>query len=311
MADGDQPILFKTVKVQEDGHHGGAWKVAYADFVTAMMAFFLLLWLLNSTSEEQKQGISNYFKPTVGAEGGSGAGGLFGGISAAQEGFIPEPGEPQSSQRETPDSGTIDIAPEGTGAGDPVTTGAVGTVNREQEEALFNSFKRLLEQQLETLPPELRELKRSIVVEITEEGLRIQLLDNEDGESFLPGTADLTARARMALRLIAAYMDRLANPISVTGHTRLAPDAATRRTDWGLSLARANAGRRELVGNGIPARRFQTVVGKGGSELYVEGSPADPRNDRLSIVLLRQAEDRPGAGEATPPPTLAAPPILE
>ena len=307
MAKATGPVLFKTVKKAEEGHHGGAWKVAYADFVTAMMAFFLLLWLLNSTTDEQKQGISNYFRPTVGTDGGSGAGGLFGGISASVEGVIQEAGAPESSQREVPDAGQLDIAPEGTGE-DQVSSGAVGTVNREQEDALFNSYKRLLEQQLDTLPPELQDLKRSIVIEITEEGLRIEVMSDEGEPNFLPGTAELTTRTKLALRLVAAYLERLPNRISVTGHAARGDSAQISRESWGLSLARANTARRELISRGTGEQRFQTVIGKGDSEPRVTEAPADPRNDRLAMVLLRIAPGAPAPGQEALPPGVALPP---
>lgn len=306
MAKSGGPILFKTVKKAEDGHHGGAWKVAYADFVTAMMAFFLLLWLLSSTTEEQKEGISNYFRPSVGAEGGSGAGGLFGGISASVEGIIEQPGAPDSTQREIPDAGKLDSAPEGTGE-DQETTGSVGTVNREQEDALFNSYKRLLEQQLDQLPKELENLQRSIVIEITEEGLRIEILSDEGEPNFLPGSTELTERTKLALRLVAAHLERLPNRISVTGHAARSPDEVTNRAGWGLSVARANVARQELISRGTSSQRFQTIIGKGDSEPRLTDNPAAPQNDRLSIVLLRLAPDAPSAAQAGAPPSFAGP----
>ncbi len=306
MAKSGGPILFKTVKKAEDGHHGGAWKVAYADFVTAMMAFFLLLWLLSSTTDEQKEGISNYFRPSVGAEGGSGAGGLFGGISASVEGIIEQPGAPDATQRETPSTGQLDAAPEGTGK-DQQTTGSVGTVNREQEEALFNSYKRLLEQQLDQLPKELENLQRSIVIEITEEGLRIEILSDEGEPNFLPGSIELTERTKLAMRLVAAHLERLPNRISVTGHTARSPDEVTNRAGWGLSVARANVARRELITRGTAEQRFQTIIGKGDSEPRLKDNPAAPQNDRLSIVLLRLAPDAPTIGQEGEPPSIARP----
>ena len=306
MAKPSGPILFKTVKKAEDGHHGGAWKVAYADFVTAMMAFFLLLWLLNSTTEEQKEGISNYFRPTVGTDGGSGAGGLFGGISASVEGVVDSPGAPDSSQREIPDAGQLDTQPEGTGQ-DQDSTGSVGTVNREQEDALFNSYKRLLEQQLDQLPKELENLKKSVVIEITEEGLRIEIMSDDGEPNFLPGSTEMTNRTKMAMRLVAAHLERLPNKVSITGHTARSPDPVTNRQGWGLSVARANVARRELIARGTSEQRFQTIIGKGDSEPRVQDDPAAAQNDRLSIVLLRLAPGAPAPGQEREPPALAIP----
>jgi chemotaxis protein MotB len=287
MADLEQQVITKKVKVAEDGHHGGAWKVAYADFVTAMMAFFLLLWLLNATEQEVLDGLSNYFTPTTRTSSApSGSGNVFGGITPNQ----PGPTQDKVSESTTADQGTsqgdLNSTEDESGPEDEASTGSEGEVNSEDEQNRFNLAKTNLEAQLDALPPELDALKETIKVDVTDEGLRIQLVDTRDRASFEQGTAELTEHARMALRLVADVAGTMPNPVSVTGHTAEGEGGSGA---WDLSVDRANAVRRGLVRDGLPERRFETVVGKSDTEPLIPENPASPQNRRMTILLKRQA----------------------
>ena len=298
----DQEVIVKKKKVVVEGAHGGAWKVAYADFVTAMMAFFLLLWLLNATEQEVLEGISNYFTPTaITSSGSSGSGGLFGGATATNPGPVDENQETSILTEESTATGELDAPNPGEGKNQEVSTGSAGEIDFEREEQTFNTTKRLMEKSLDELPPELQDLKETIKIDVTEEGLRIQILDNRRKSGFVRGTPELTDHARQALRFATQYIERLPNQLSITGHT----DADELPSDnWRLSAQRANSARRELVAQGMPQQRFETVVGKADSELLVPDEPTAAQNRRVSIVLLRRApypNDRPA------PPSIVNP----
>ena len=291
MAKLDQQVIVKKVKVNEEGAHGGAWKVAYADFVTAMMAFFLLLWLLNASEQEVLDGLSNYFTPTTRTSSSpSGSGNVFGGATPN------DPGPTQDKQTQSPDAtdgssqGDLNSEQEESGPKDEDSTGSPGQVNADEEEKRFNQAKQYLETQIEELPPELQTLKETIKLDVTDEGLRIQLVDSRDKAGFEPGTANLTDHTKLALRLLADIAATLPNPISITGHT-----GAGEGDDggWPLSIARANSVRRGLQTNGVQEGRFDTVIGVADTDPLIPENPSSPQNRRMSIVLLRQA-DPPG-----------------
>ncbi|MBP5856800.1 OmpA family protein [Marivibrio halodurans] len=295
-----QEVIVKKKKVVIEGHHGGAWKVAYADFVTAMMAFFLLLWLLNATEQEVLDGISNYFTPTVLTQSGSsGAGGLFGGASATNPGPVEQDQETSILTEDSTATGQLNANDPGEGANDETSTGSEGEVDFEAEEKTFNTTKNLIEKSLDEMPPELQDLKESIKVDITEDGLRIQVLDNRRRSGFVRGTSELTENARQALRFVSQYIERLPNRISITGYTD-AEEAP--REAWQLSAARANSARRILRETGLPPQKFETVQGKAATELLVPEEPTSALNRRISIVMLRRAEYPDGV--ARPPSIL-------
>lgn len=286
MADLEQTVIVRKVKIQEEGAHGGAWKVAYADFVTAMMAFFLLLWLLNATEQEVLDGLSNYFTPTTfSTSTPSGSGNLFGGQTPN------DPGPTEDKRAESPDAsagsatGDINSQDNSTGRADDISTGSAGEVNAEDEAKRFNQAKENLEAQIDALPAELADLKQTFTIDITDEGLRIQLLDTRDNANFEPGTDILTEHAKLALQLLSDIAITLSNPISVTGHT--AGDELPERI-WDLSIDRANSVRRGLSALGIREDRFELVAGLGDTDPLIRENPASPRNRRMSILLLRQ-----------------------
>ena len=287
MADLEQQVIVKKVKVNMEGAHGSAGKVAYADFVTAMMAFFLLLWLLNASEQEVLDGLSNYFTPTtLTSSSPSGSGNVFGGSTPND----PGPSDSKIAQAANATGGTsqgdLNAQDQGSGAKDEESTGTVGEVNSEDEENRFNVARRNLETQINELPPELEALKDTIKIDVTDEGLRIQLIDNNNEAIFKRGTDELTDHAKLALQLVADIAINLPNPVSVTGHTGSSEGV---ENIWELSVNRANTIRRGLTRNGLPGQRFEAVVGVANTEPLIPDNVDSPQNRRMTIVLLRQA----------------------
>jgi chemotaxis protein MotB len=311
MADkSSQPIVVKKI-VQGGGHHGGAWKVAYADFVTAMMAFFLLMWLMGSTTKEQKAAISEYFnnpspeegtslKPSPSAiqgPGGSGSslldqGGI--GVLSAEEKTVSDSAEsPEEERKEEVDEQGAKAAAEKT--------------FRERVEQMLEDLKELTRKS-ETL----RQYADQLLFDLTSEGLRIQVIDKENRPMFDVGSAALKPHTIEILREITKVINEINSPVSISGH----PDA--RRLDragysnWELSTERANAARRALVASGIAEGKVARVVGLASSQLFNPADPMDSTNRRVSITVLspdsvsRNAE-APVAGEAASAPSSTAP----
>ncbi|WP_339914895.1 flagellar motor protein MotB [uncultured Brevundimonas sp.] len=287
----DRPIVIKKIKkVVGGGHHGGAWKVAYADFVTAMMAFFLLMWLINMTDPEQKRGIAEYFAPASVSQSTSGSGGILGGTSLGEDG--------------SRSSGSMDVAsalapetpPEpnaGTGQGANLSAASESDLREEiarREAADFASAAASLRQAMQSMP-ELAELSKQLIVDQTPEGLRIQLVDQEGRSMFEENSARPNARAQILLRAISRVINQLPNRISVTGHTSAVPGSnrATRPADWTLSSGRADASRLILQGAGVDPDRVYQVSGKAGSDPLYPDDPTLAGNRRIAIILLREA----------------------
>lgn len=279
-----QPIIVKKVKKSGHGHHGGAWKVAYADFVTAMMAFFLLLWLISSTSEEQKNGIAEYFtsNPMV-TRSESGSGGVLGGLTVAQEGAMTSQVQPLVERPQTQDPalkpGSIPPREETN-----ISDERFLQEQKKREEENFEKARAALERAMQN-SPELSD--ESLVVDMTPEGLRIQLLDQEDKPLFASGSDTLLPHTRELLRKVSDVIQQLPNELSVRGHTDSVPyGPGTDYTNWELSADRANAARRELRKAGMPASRLNNVVGKADTDHLFPEQPRDGRNRRISIILL-------------------------
>ena len=290
MSSGEQPIVIKKVKkVVGGGHHGGAWKVAYADFVTAMMAFFLLMWLINTTSPEQKRGIADYFAPASVSETTSGSGGILGGTALGDDGAkgsgSAEIMEAKAPESPNPADGKSESASpnENTAASE-----AMREALQKREEAAFASAAQSLRQSLQDMP-ELAELSKNIMVDVTPEGLRIQLIDQEGRSMFNEGQSQPNDRARLLLRAVAKVVNQLPNRVSLYGHTSLNPDGRKNEGDWALSAARADASRRILQSAGVDPDRVYQVSGKAASEPLYPDDPTLPGNRRLAIVLLREA----------------------
>lgn len=286
---GERPIIIKKIKKGGGaGHHGGAWKVAYADFVTAMMAFFLLMWLINTTSPEQKRGIADYFAPASVSETTSGSGGILGGTALGRDGAkqngsqsfiqgaVPESRQPDDGQNKdaakSPQQQADEIAKE---------------AQQKAEAAAFSSAAQSLRQALQDMP-ELAELSKNVIIDQTPEGLRIQLVDQEGRSMFNEGSAAPNDRAKILLRAVSKVINRLPNRISIYGHTS-ASAGAKPESDWSLSAGRADASRKVLQAAGVDPDRIYQVSGKATSEPLYPDDPALPGNRRIAIVLLREA----------------------
>lgn len=291
----DQPIVIKKVKKGGGhGHHGGAWKVAYADFVTAMMAFFLMMWLINNTEPEQREGIADYFAPASVSRSESGSGGILGGTDFSNEGsrgsgsasivdrLAPTPVEVREREQESSQTGAGETAePE-------VSVDAVASALARRESAEFASAEQSLRQALQDMP-ELAELSRHVIIEETPEGLRIQLIDEEGRPMFSPGQVEPNERARVLLRAVANIAQTLPNRMTISGHTDASPAPRTGPSNWELSASRANAALNVVLDAGIPEHRIAEVRGKAGAEPLFPDDPYLPGNRRLSITLLREA----------------------
>ena len=284
-------LFIKKIPPPPPPAHGGAWKVAYADFVTAMMAFFLLLWLLNATTADQKQGISNYFEPTGAIKGSSGSGGVFGGNSMTEEGIETRPGQTEEitvgsdSQVEN----ELEKQTRQVDANDKAKSATPAEIQKEQKE--FEQAEDAIKQALFDLP-QLSALRDSIKVEITDQGLQIQLLDQKGTSLFQPGSARLTGQAKQLIQLVATIAQSLPNEITISGHTDSESFSGSNgRTNWELSLERANSARRELQTHRIPNNRIESVVGLADKLPLLADDPANPQNRRISIVLLREKRE--------------------
>jgi len=290
---GERPIIIKRIKrTVGGGHHGGAWKVAYADFVTAMMAFFLLMWLINTTSPEQKRGIADYFAPASVSETTSGSGGILAGTALGNEGSK-QNGSQSIVQDASPDSRHPNDGKSRDGAktntDDRQSTEQLRAELQKREEAAFASAAQSLRQALQDMP-ELAELSKNIIIDRTPEGLRIQLVDQEGRSMFNPGTATPNDRAKLLLRAISKIINQLPNRISIYGHTSAnAGQGGKADGDWPLSANRADAARRILQGAGVDPDRVYQVAGKATSEPLYPDDPTLPGNRRIAIVLLREA----------------------
>jgi len=285
MADEVRPIIVKRIKKVSGGHHGGAWKVAYADFVTAMMAFFLLLWLLNAANEEQKSGLAEYFSPTAAStSSSSGSGDILGGVSLNTDGAqasavsvsIPTPVQKKVEMEEN----TQDAEEQ-----------SYEQLMAEREQDIFEEMAEEIRLSIQE-SPELSELKDQVLIDITEDGMRIQLVDKDNRAMFKPNTADLYQYAIKALKQIGSSIEKMPNRISIIGHTDAVPfkgGVNGNYTNWELSADRANSSRRVLLTSGVPTDRFAEVMGKAATEPLLPDRPNRPENRRITILLLREA----------------------
>ena len=312
--EGEKPVLIIKKKGHGDhGHHGGAWKVAYADFVTAMMAFFLLLWLLNVTTEEQRLGIANYFMPDSVSRSQSGGGGVLGGVTISPGEMekkatglvLAIPRAPDASEAETaqdvdgegkpperreprdPADHVLDASKDKDKDGDISERRLKEQLARQEEES-FRKAEFELKQAIEDVP-DLKQLAENLIVDRTPEGLRIQIVDQGKYSMFPLGSAAPMEHTRKLMNAVARIVQRLPNRISVTGHTDALQFQNNSRNygNWELSADRANSSRRMLLEAGLPSDRINRVIGKAEQEPLFSENPNDPRNRRISIVLLR------------------------
>jgi chemotaxis protein MotB len=297
-ADAPRPIYIKRVKKVAAGHHGGAWKVAYADFVTAMMAFFLVMWLVTAVSKEQRAAIFDYFKnpsmepgksvkPAPGQMGPGGAStspiNLGGGLDA-----------PKTSLQKTDKIGATVMT-------EPAKP--ISLKSEEQKAAEVAELKRQLERkQLDALMQDLKEAiaksqalepyKDQLFLDITSEGLRIQIVDAQNRPMFDLGSSRLKPYTNTILKEVARYLKTVPNHVSITGHTDVTPYAGiSGYTNWDLSTDRANAARRALEGAGFDTQQISRVTGLASSVLFDKQNPRNPVNRRISIVVMTRAAE--------------------
>lgn len=294
-----RPIIVKKIIVEgHGGHHGGAWKVAYADFVTAMMAFFLLMWLLGATTEEQRKGLADYFTPTLleMKQGSAGSNGLFGGDSINGKENYPTTGGQGSP--------AMTIPRDATG-----TKEEGGKDQKSRDRQKFDEIKKALEQRM-AASKALKALKKNIRVTETREGLRIDLIDESDFAMFAMGTDRLLPAARTLLGEVAKAIQTMPNDLIVRGHTDGLPYASGRTmNNWMLSSARAEATRKALNESGVSNNRFARIDGVADREPFIPGDIYDPRNRRMSVILgwtRQSAAERRDELAALAPETRAA-----
>ena len=344
-ANGGKTIIIRKEEVIAGGHHGGAWKVAYADFVTAMMAFFLLMWLINATTQDQRKGLADYFSPTnILSHGSSGVGKPFSGHTPTVDGGMisdrgavqiingkrpvvdaedddsETPAEPRPYRRDAVQS--PDRPPEQESATAPVprsqiagevpgqpetsarqATGprqakpAAGAVARpptpeeaqaERDRQERASFEQAAEQIRDAVraDPALADIVKQLAIDMTPEGLRIQILDEERVPMFATGSAALNDRARQLLQKVTPVLQRLPQRISIAGHTDATPYRGTDRTNWELSTERGNATRRALLEAGMPDARIRNVTGHADRDPLLPVDPLAAANRRIAIVVL-------------------------
>ena len=279
MSDGHEIIIKKVKKGGHGGHHGGAWKVAYADFVTAMMAFFLLLWLLAATTEEQKRGIAEYFTPESFSVSSPGAdAGVLSGEGVTGEGAT------QAASRAP--SVVIQLVPTAPSGGE-ADEEDIEELMRQREEEAFEEAQDAIRQAI-AAAPELAQLADQLLMDMTPEGLRIQIVDQEGGSMFPSGSAQMRPSTRALVGQIAQVVNGLPNKVVISGHTDATPfQTEGGYTNWELSADRANAARRALVDAGVPFERIVQVTGKADTEPFDASDPFLPENRRISIVLRR------------------------
>lgn len=290
----ERPIIIKKIKkVSGGGHHGGAWKVAYADFVTAMMAFFLLLWLLNVTTDDQRAAIAAYFDPANPrvSDSTSGSGGVMGGRTMSEKGAMVSDKVPPAgiAPEAIPSNMPQDLTNFGKeGENQEATDAALRQVMEEQETQAFEEAQTQLRQAIEE-STELASLSENLLVDQTPEGLRIQIVDKDGVSMFARGSADMYPRTRQLLELVSKAIVNLPNQISIRGHTDSTkyPEGA-KYTNWELSADRGNASRRALLDSGLAVDRIANVVGRADKEHLVPDDPESARNRRISIVLLKE-----------------------
>ena len=267
-----RPIIVKKITVVEGGHHGGAWKVAYADFVTAMMAFFLLLWLLGATTEKQRKGIADYFTPTLVKlkQESAGSNGMLGGSSITDADNYPNRAGQTGNK-----AMTIPLD----------TTG--GPKEGAQQVKRVQAMQKRLEEKL-AQNRRISRLARQVRMVDTAEGIRIDLVDDADFSMFQLGTTVLTGDAAELLKTLGQVVGPEPGALTIRGHTDALPwKNGLSANNWSLSAGRAEATRQALLRQGIAEDRFRRIEGVADREPLVQNNPQDPRNRRISILLMR------------------------
>ena len=291
-----QPIIIKRVKKSGHAAHGGAWKIAYADFVTAMMAFFLLMWLLGSTTDGDKKGIADYFQSPlkIALSGGSGSGDSNSILKGGGESLTSTVGQVKKGEVEATRN-TINLH----------------KLKQEQiraEVARLEDLKQEIQQKLQS-NEKLKDLSSQIRLDMTKDGLRIQIVDDQNRPMFASGSAQIAPYMKELLHEIGSVLTEVPNHLTLEGHTDAQPFPGGDRgySNWELSSDRANASRRELIAGGLADDRVLRVQGLASSQPFDEKDPLAPTNRRISIIVMnREAEDRMFRTDPEPAAALAA-----
>ena len=275
--DTQQPIVVKKVKKVVGGAHGGAWKIAYADFVTAMMAFFMLMWLLGSTTQADLQGIADYFQNPlkVSMAGGSGSGDSSSIIQGGGKDLTASVGQVKAGEIEAPKK-TINLQ-------------KLKAEYERQERQRLEGLKSDLEKMIDSSPT-LKQFKNQLLLDLTSEGLRIQIVDEKNRPMFDSASSEVKPYTRVILREIGKVLNKVENHVSLSGHTDAQPFAGGNRdfSNWELSTNRANSSRRELIAGGMVDSKVMRVVGLASTVLYDKQDPYNPINRRISIVIMNK-----------------------
>lgn len=288
MAEQPRPIIVKKIKKGGGGHHGGAWKIAYADFVTAMMAFFLLMWLLGSASKGQLVGIAEYFKMPLKIA-------MMGGSSVGASDSIIKGGGKDLTKKQL----QVKSKDGSTGKNAAKEKEKVIDLNdakkalEEAEKAKLADLKAKIEATIEASQT-LKEFKKQLLIDITSEGLRIIIVDEKNRPMFNSAKAELQPYAKQILHEIGQMLNDVPNRVSLSGHTDATPYASGEKyySNWELSADRANASRRELIAGGMDESKLLRVVGLSSAALYDKENPFNPINRRISIIVMnKQAEE--------------------
>jgi chemotaxis protein MotB len=285
-----RPIIVKRIKKVSGGHHGGAWKIAYADFVTAMMAFFLLMWLLGSTTKAQLMGISEYFKTPlkVALQGGHAVGNSAVILKGGGQDLTKQQGQVKRGDND-PDKvlDTEERKPK------PMSYEDAKAELMRQERLRLEELKKKIEEAIEASEM-LNQFKNQLLLDITSEGLRIQIVDEKNRPMFALASAQLQPYAKQILLEIGKMLNGVPNKISLSGHTDATPYGRGEKgySNWELSADRANASRRELVAGGMDESKMLRVVGLSSAVLFDKDNPTNPINRRISIIIMnKQAEE--------------------
>ncbi len=277
-----QPIIIKKKKGHGHGHHGGSWKVALADFMTAMMAFFLLMWLLGSTSTEEQKAIAGYFQDPGSA--------YVVGEGGADLGLISQDQPLKQSQSDEPDN---DMASDKEANKDHDKDMSEDQIKKEMEKIetqQLEELKKQLETEINSLDSVFQQIKDQILIDFTALGLRIQIVDKDQRPMFDVGSANLKPWSSDVLHALAPILDKVKNKISITGHTDSTPyGAGATYTNWELSADRANAARRALLEGSYPEPKVATVQGMGSAAPLLVDKPNEPVNRRIAIIVLKKA----------------------
>ena len=285
MSDDVRPIVIKRIKKVAGGHHGGAWKIAYADFVTAMMAFFLLMWLLGSTASGDLKGIADYFQNPlkIASQGGAGTGDSSSVLKGGGKDLTRTAGQVKGGETEAK-SKTVNLK--------ETNAELARKEFEEREKVMLTDLKQSIEKLIESNPA-LKQFKSQLLIDITSEGLRIQIVDEQNRPMFDTSSAELKPYTRVILREIGKALNAAPNKLSLSGHTDAAQYGGGDKgfSNWELSANRANASRRELILGGMDEHKVLRVVGLASTLLFDKNDPLGSINRRISIVVLNRKSE--------------------